>query len=175
MFSPPTPGIPQKRKYPMGSHYLGTSLRGAIPMLRQKEAHGQSTLGCPAASFCATICSRQDLIWALNLHIWAVLHLPSLLVCCIHRCTKTRIIMFSASKKIVSAIKKFQKIWLKFASWPKFLLFFRYIFFLILEKYSVPDISVLTLIASLYIAHLFWESLRYWSLHIQEIARCFLE
>lgn len=78
----------------MGSHYPGT--------LRQKEAHEQSTLGCPAASFCASFCSAQDLIWALNLQIWAVLHLPSLLVCCIHRHTKMRIIIFCAAKKIIS-------------------------------------------------------------------------
>ena len=113
----------------MGSHYPGTSLRGAIPMLRQKEAHGQSTLGCPAASFCACFCSRQDLTWALNPQIGAVLHLPSLLVCRIHRHTKMRIIMFCACKKIVSTMKKIQKTWLKFTSRLKLWLFFRHDFY----------------------------------------------
>lgn len=100
----------------MGSYYPGT--------LRQKEAHEQSTLSCPAASFCASFCSWQDLIWVLNLQIWAVLHLPSLLVCCIHRHTKMRIIMFLCIQKNHLSNEK-NSIWLKFASWLKFLLFFQ--------------------------------------------------
>lgn len=59
--------------------------------------------------------------------------------------------MICATNEIVSAMKKKnQKTGLKFAYWLK--LFF---FFLILEKYRIPDFSVLTLAAWLYTVNLF--------------------
>lgn len=162
--------IPQKRKHPMGSHYPGTSLRGANSHAKTKETHEQSTFSCPAASFC----SGQDLIGALNQQIRAVLHFSSLLVCCIPRHTKMRSTMICASNEIISAMKEKSESWAEICILTKH--FFKAFFFplnsgeIFYSRHFCPNLGSLILYSKS-ILRVF----KMWSLCIQEIARPFLE
>lgn len=159
--------MPQKRKYLMGSHYLGTSQKRYCPA-KTKETHEQSTLSCPAASFCASFCSRQDLTGAVNQEIWAAT--LSIFARVLHSLAQRQEHHDLCNKQnCLSNGKKNQKTGLKFVHWQNLKKK------KILEKYCISAIFVLNLAAWLYIVYLFWESLRCWSLYIQEVARCFLE
>lgn len=142
--------IPQKRKHPMGSHYPGTSLRGANSHAKTKETHEQSTLSCPAASFCPSFCSRQDLIGALNQKIWAALHFSSLLVFAFLGIQRWGAPWFVHQKKLSQQWKKNQKVRLKFVYWLNIFLKSLFFFFLnsgeiFYSRHFCPNLGSLTL------------------------------